>query len=358
VYDVATRRKPAASKSAESIEPTEAAARVISRLAERGGARVTTLVDRAIEHVLERPIAAFVDVDELTDIVVATVTSGNAHRLAERHLKPGRLRQQAWLKGRKETPSDWMGKEARTELEAIVRELKPPRGKWLDGAVDPADVRQLVSPVIQETLTRFVQKLPIPGVSGPAAGTGTGGSSAGLGSKLLSGFGRSAEKLVDAGRSVLGGLGAEMEQRFAAVARDFSQSATGEMRGAFADRARSDEGKRLLARMRQQALSHVLGTPVATIVADGEKLPWDDLIALVEPIAGHLHGYAPFRAAVRHELEALIAVEGAHTLKSRLEEAGLLEQVRVALSGRAATEVTTFVESAAFVGWLNELLGE
>lgn len=305
-----------------------------------------------------RPIAAFVDADELTDIVVSSVNGANARRLVTRHLVVGRRRHDAWLKPRRETPGDWMGKDARTQLESIIGDIRPPRGKWLEGAVDPSDVRALVSPVIQETLTRFVQKLPIPGMSSPSAGSSGGSAGPSLGSKLLSGFGKGAERLVDASRSVLGGLGAEMEQRFASVARDFSQSATGEMRAAFADRARSDEGRRLLARMRKQAVRHVLETPVATIVADGEKLPWDELLGLAEPIAAHLHGYSPFREAVRHEIGALLEIEGSATLGDRLAEAGLVESVRGAIRRRASAEVSQVLEGPAFVAWLNELLAD
>ncbi len=116
---------------------------------------------------------------------------------------------------------------------------------WLKGAVDPDDIRQLVAPVIQQMLLRFASKLPIPGFSGGSGGGGGGGGS-GLGG-LVGMIGKQVQKsagqLAEAGKSVMN-----------SVARDFSRTATTEFRAALAVRMKSDEGKKIVLRIRERVV--------------------------------------------------------------------------------------------------------
>ena len=156
-----------------------------------------------------------------------------------------------------------MPADAQATPRALVASGKGPRFAWLKGAIDPSDLQKLVTPIVQQVLTSFVTKLPIPGFSGSAAArpavTEVPGRWLGRARRSC----REIGKQVSKGASQLaGGLGL---QQFVS---DFSQSAVVEVRIAIVNRLRSDEGCEIMRRIRGRVVDRVLGARTSEVVDD------------------------------------------------------------------------------------------
>jgi hypothetical protein len=203
----------------------------------------------------------------------------------------------------------------------------------------------------------FARKLPIPGRSGSGGGTEDRSRTGfGIRSRIKESASKRAEKFVEAGKSVLGGLSAEVERQIQTAASEFSQSAERDIRRAFVDRIKSEEGRALLAQIVEQAVAHVLRTPIAELNRDAEELPWDDLWALVPPVVEHNRDRAPVVAAIRDELEALLEVEGARSVREVLTEAGLLDDTVASLLAHSKEPAAAFFGGQAFRALAEDLL--
>src|SRR5206468_3292871 len=97
--------------------------------------------------------------------------------------------------------------------------------------VDAALFRRLFAPVWTNLLLSFAKRLPLPGMGGGGGAAGGGAAGAvgrgvsGIAGRITRSAKEQAERLVDAGKSVMGGLGTEVERRLQAAAKDFSDSA-------------------------------------------------------------------------------------------------------------------------------------
>jgi hypothetical protein len=211
-------------------------------------------------------------------------------------------------------------------------------------------VRQLIAPIIQQLLLQFTQKLPIPGVGG-ASGSSSGGrdrDAGGLGG-LVGRIGkqvqRSAGQLADVGRSMMGG-----------VIKDFSQNATSEFRSALRDRMKSPEGKRIVERMRDRFLTHLLGAKADHVVKDFMHLPRPEIARMVALVIDHLRENALFRRVVEAEFAAVVDAIGAQTGKELLEELGIYETTRQQVLEAVDPGVRALAQSDAFGAWLDGVL--
>src|SRR5690606_38041897 len=122
-----------------------------------------------------------------------------------------------------ETLGDLLPLDTQQKLVEILVALEAPRPDWLREAIDPDLVKELFAPVLQRTLLSFARRLPLAGLSGAAGG---------FADKLKKRVGERAEKLADAGRRAMGGLGAQLDERIQAAAREFAEGAQRELREA------------------------------------------------------------------------------------------------------------------------------
>lgn len=315
----------------------------------------------AVEAALARPLNAYLDPDDAVALLVAGTTGENAARWVDRHAWPGFERNLERYEGEATTPADLIGPDARAQLERIVASARPPKSAWSRNAIDPKLVRELLAPVWQETLLGFARKLPFAG-GGDGAAAGSGGSGRGFGTglglrnRLKERVESRAQDFVERSKSVLGGLGAEVERQVQAAAREFSQSATQTVRDALKERLRSDDGKRLVAEMRTQALAAVLDTPVAELQADSREMPVRDVMNLLPLIAEHSRTRDAYRAVLAEEVRAVLAVDGDRPVRDLLDEAGLLDRSMAQLLERADGIAAATVETDAFAAWIQELV--
>lgn len=335
---------------------TKIAERVLERLRGADAPLRTRGVALAVDAALDLPLATFVDVERTTALILAGTTGENAARWVARHGMPGVERNLARYEGQETTPADLLGPDARAQIERLAANLPRPKSTWAKNAVDPQLVRELLAPVWQETLTRFAKRLPVPGISG-ASDSGRGfGSGLGLRDKLKSRVEGRAAELVERSKSVLGGLGAEVERQVQTAAREFSQGATQTAKEAFEARMAREEGKRLVGEIRKQALAAVLDTPIATLQEDARAFPvraWMDLAPL---IAEHQRGLPAYRALLTEEVGAIVAADGLRPIRALLEEAGLLDRVTANLLTDLDTVAAATVETEAFARWVQDLV--
>jgi hypothetical protein len=307
-----------------------------------------------VDFVLDQPIATWIEVDDVVSIATEAATGPNAALYVERHLRPGWERYLARCKQSGDTLGEALPTDVRARIVRLATTTPPPKGEWARDAVDPKLVRDLLSPVLQDFLVSFARKLPLPGIA--AGGDGGSRSGFGLRSRLKETVEKRAGAFVEAGRTVLGGLGAEFERQIVTVARDFSDSAGAELRSALKRRVESPEGRRLLSAIITQAIDHTLATPLAHLNEDTAALPWEEIWALIPPVVEHNRGRGPVVEALEDELRAYIDVEGDRTLRALLEEAGTLDiTVSRALEQGDAVAKSLFA-TPQFAAWIDALL--
>jgi hypothetical protein len=340
-------------------------ARIVGALVAEGSAPRAQCVTLVVDFLLDRPVRELVDVDAVADIVAAGLARDVAARLMERHVVPAIERHDRRVRESGETLGDHLPDDVRARLVTLLAGADGPRAAWARGAVDPALVRRLLAPVLQEVLLGFARKLPGLGGDGGSgeahddAGRGGGGAGAllgGVAGRLKRGVERRAERLVDVGRTVLGGLGAELERQVQTAARDFSQGAVAGLRDAVRARLKSPEGRETMAALRRQVLERLLATPLHDLHDDLARLPLRELAALVPDVAQHDATRAGVRAALREEVAAAVAVYAGDTARAWFAEAGLAETVRASLCARGDTLAAGLFGGDRFAAWLDALL--
>jgi hypothetical protein len=285
--------------------------------------------------------------------VVRALTRDNAQRVAERHVLTGVARVTGALASREEPLRDALSPEAEVSLREMLQHSPPPKLRWLRGAFDPEDFRQLLAPVVQQVLLQFTTKLPIFGQTGQGAGGGGLGGFVGMLGKQVQ---KSAGQLADVGRSVMSGLGGEVERRMQAVARDFSQTATADFRAALVERLASDEGKRIMARMRDRVLEQVLNARLGEVASDVAMLPIAEGARFTVELLDKLATKPWFEAVLHDEIAGVLDELGQRSLHDLLSEAGLLESARAQILSAVEPGLSVLVKRDDFGAWLDRLL--
>ncbi len=311
------------------------------------------LLRLGFDALASEPLAPLFADPALAPLIAHALTFDNVHRDVERLLVPGIARVEAQLKTASERVRDAMPESAQARLMAVMASGKGPRFAWLEGAIDPADLRQLLAPVVQQVLAQFTAKLPIPGLGG-GGGAGLGGLVGKLGKQVS----RSASQLADVGKSVLSGLGSELQSRLETLTRDFSQTAVAEVRTALAERLKSDEGREIVARIRDRVVQRVLDTQLTVIADDFLRLPVDELARLGSEVVAFQPGQPLFTSVLESELAALVSTLGQRSLVELLTEAGILDEARAYCMSAVEPGLKRLAASDAFGDFLDRLLAK
>ena len=301
------------------------------------------------------PLASLTTPPLLARTICEALTRANVERIATRHVVPGVARVTAALSPRPEALRAQLTPAALASLRKLLTHQPPPKLRWLQGAIDPEDFRQLLAPVVQQVLLQFTTKLPI---FTPPGGGGAGGGLGGLVGMLGKQVQKSAGQLADVGRSVMSGLGGEFEKRMQAVARDFSQAATGEFRSALIERLKSDEGRRIVARIRDRVAEQVLDARLGEVADDVGMLPIAEGAHFSAELLGQLAATPWFEQLLKGEIAGVLEELGPRSLAELLSEAGLLDSARQQISAAVEPGLSKLVASDAFGTWLDRLLAD
>jgi hypothetical protein len=311
----------------------------------------TELIELVFDGILARKVGDTIDRAQLLEGIYQGLTTPSADLIASRHVLPALERIAGAFDGKGDALRDLVGADAERQIAAVVRSGQGPRFGWLKGAVDPDDIRQLISPVIQQLLFAFVSRLPIPGLGGS-----NGGSNGGGGEKKPRGVGglvgaigkqvsRSMGDLADVGRSVLGG-----------VVKDFSQSAISEFRVALGERMKTPEGQQILQRIRDRVVTNVLQAKADVVFKDLMHLPRPEIARAVTFSLGHLGQQPLFRAVLEAELHAALDAVQKQSAGELLSELGVLEATRKQVLALVHPIARDVIAADSFTSWLDRLL--
>jgi hypothetical protein len=312
-----------------------------------------------VDHALAHKLSEAIDLQQVHALSLRALTQDNLAQIVEQHVRPGWLRYAQHAPTSEARVGDLVSDAAREKLRAIAAELRLPRAKWALGAVDPALLRKLLGPVWVQVMLNFAKRFPIPGMgavgvaappSAPAA------VSRGLASMLGRSVQQRAERLVDAGRSVMEGLGIDVEKKLLTAARDFSDGAMSVWSTALRERLASEEGRALVAAINVGVVEHVLKTRFTDLQRDAADLPIEQVLELVPDIVAHAARGDFVLTIVQRELSAYLAVEGDHTLAALLSELGVLDETRALLLAHGNQLMRTLAAQDAFADWLGRLL--
>jgi hypothetical protein len=334
----------------------EQRARILAALRAEGSPLRRRGMALAVDFALGRSLHELVDRAGLVRAITESLRAESLVRVIQDRAPATWRRHVARSHERRLAVGETLPEELRTRLRRVIAETPPPPGRWTRNAVDPALVRGLVAPIMQDVLVAFVQRLPLPGVgSAEPSWPGLGLASA-LGSRVRDEIGKRAGQVADAGRAVLGGLGIDVEREIEAATREFSQTAERDFRDALARRIQTPEGRALLGEIQAQLLDRLLASRFDELHEDVESLPWGELAALAGPALDHLRRQPFLARALEDEIEAWLAADGDRPIRDLLEETGLLAPFREhALTTADRLSVELFA-SAAFERWLADLL--
>lgn len=330
--------------------------RILQKLTGDDSSTRTALVKAAVEHVMQQPLASFVDRDSLVTLATKAATEANAALVLSVHGRPAFERQKSRSRASGEKVGDLLPYDADARIAKMLDGARLPEAAWARGIVDPKLVNKLVAPVLQQTLLSFAKKLPIPGMGSEASG-----AAGALGGALLGGLGGlagGAGKLLDVGKSVVGGLSAEVEKKMQAVAKDFAENASENLRDQLRHRIESEEGKKLLREIVLTAVARVREVKVADVLADADVVPAAELDGLVAAVIGHNGPRAAIVDVLRAEIDAALLAEGSMTLGAYLERAGIRDAAVAAVTAKADSVLRAFFGSPEFSAFLDLVLAE
>jgi len=307
-----------------------------------------------VDHVLSQPLSSLVQPAELSSLCTAALSEPRLERAIDRHVADAIARLRARLAAEGGTVGDAVPKELHGAMLDLIGDTEGPRLPWLRGALDPKLVRDLMAPVFQDLLVGFAGKVPgaMGGAAGGAAAAGAGALMGALSSSARSGAGR----LLNAGRSVVGGLGKEFESNLRHVAKDFSRGAVSAFQESLRKRLRSQEGRELLSELQQGAFEHVMAVELSAIDEDLQRLKIGELLALHPPLIAHNLGRQLGQTALTEALEAYFAIEGERTLSELLDDWGVREEIRGIAVQRGEGIARDLFSSDDFRGWLDDVL--
>jgi hypothetical protein len=334
--------------------PDPKAERIIAALGRDGSPLLQEGVTLAVDHLLGSRLTDVIDLAEVAEIVLTGLNEENVARAVSRHVKPGWVRYSAKAGAATEPVSAFVPDAAREAIRKMVITTKPPPARWAENMVDPALLRKLLAPVWVNLLVNFGKR--VMGGSPDSGGSATGRVASSIAGRLSRSVQERAEKLVDAGRSVMGNLGAEVERRVQATAREFADGAQSLFRESLRDRLESEEGRELVARIAGGVVDHVMKTELSALQADAARLPVDGILDTVPGIVSVAVSGPFVQSIVRAEVAAFVDVEGARTLAELLDETGLRERVRALMIQRGSSVVQGVVATPGFAAWLERLL--
>jgi hypothetical protein len=300
------------------------------------------------EALVAQPLSTVIGHEDLADLIVRGMARENVARITRRHVLPAVVRVQTRLASGDEKVRDLLPNDSESTLRALVASGKGPRFRWLKGAIDPTDLQELVAPIVQQVLTSFVAKLPIPRLSGGGGDGGSSPSSGGFGGLV----GKIGKQVSKSASQLAGGLGLQQ------VVRDFSRSAVVEVRVAIVDRLKSDEGREIMRRIRDRVLDAVLDAQTGEVVDDFLRVPAPEVGRIADGAVSHVRELPFFRAILAGEIQAVLAELGSRSLRDLLAEMGLLEGVRKLAIEAVEPGLVDLVRTEAFGDWLDRLLAQ
>ncbi len=303
---------------------------------------IAVLIDLA----LRQPISTYVDIGVLVDVITTGLGEPLLQRIADEHVAPALARLEGPLDAhplRGQTAAAMVPVEVLAEAETLVATMELPQFSWLTRAIDPADVRRLLTPVWQEIFSGFASKLT------PSLPTSASDSIGGLGKGL-------AGALSKMGSTVSRGVAKATDGRVKGVVQDFSAGVTTEVKKALFRRLASDEGQEITEKIRRDLFHQIAQTDGAEIWADLRRMPLVKWLRLLPPSVAQAATLPFTRQLLQQEFRAALAIEGDKPAHQLFDEAGTLPVVRAYLRSTGEQLLDELLSDEAFATWLDRWL--
>jgi hypothetical protein len=306
---------------------------LIARLNDGATASLVTL---SVDHVMTQPVNALIEADWLAGQIVTAIAAASESDQTERWIReriaelranppPGSLRDQL--------PTEVIG----PVRDMVVRPFVPDRviiGRMLGHRAVETLVRDLLVGAIQSFSQRFRPNLP----SGiPGAGLGL----------------RSLKKVR---KSVLGGIGQELEKQAESRVREFVDSVLAQVLAQVADRICDAKDAEIYGRFRGHLMDQILDTPMVDLDHELGKVDPDALVQTGVAIANSLAKRANLRDEVRDMVQAGLEAMGDKTIGAHLKEAGITDEWRAEIEPQMVNRCAEIVQTTAFHDWLTDVL--
>lgn len=329
---------------------------LIERLRGEENTHRSEFIHLAVEHTLALPLNVLIDSEMIAQVITEALTDVNAEQLVDAELHPLLDRLLLHFERTDETPRDLLPENTSEQLIKIVSKGPRPEVEWAKGAVDPAPIRGLIAPIVQDMLLSFTKKLPIPGLGSTEDSAGASSRSSRSRGRLGKALRKSAGSIADMSKAAIGGLGSELERKIQATTREFSNQALGEVRSAIQARLKTKEGQEVIRMTRIALTERFLDTPVHVILEDVYRLPLNELTTLIPPISEHNRSRTQLRAFIEAEVTHHLEKRGDESVGDLLDEYHLREVVSKHVIEKLDTPVASFIESDGFEAWLENLL--
>jgi hypothetical protein len=314
------------------------------------------LVAMVVEHALDRELSDFIDFTAGRNVVVGALTRENLSRIFERHVLAGFSRYTERVEGSSETLGHLVPEVARARIVNLVKHGPMPRAVWARKMVDRALLAKLFAPVWVNLFTSFARRLPIPGLSAVTSAAAGATAASGIAGRLSRSVQERAEKLVDKGRSAMGGLGAEFEKRVQAAAKEFSDGAAELFREALEARLKSDEGRALVAQITDKAFTHVMDAKLVDLHEDTKHANVGEILTAYAEIVGHSVTTSFIASTIDEEVAAFVESQGRRPMREIFSELGALDDVRSVAIAQLSGVARTLFATPTFADWVHRLL--
>ncbi len=326
--------------------------RILARL--RAG-MIEELAGLVVDHVLDRPVTELIEPEWLAGQIVFALRAGTEGDRTE-----------AWFRdqvqaARARVPSGKVGAHIPGEIVDPLREVLA-RPVVLDRELvgrllDHAAVRGLVKDLLQGSLQGFAAKLRSLSAAVPTP------TAASRGMGRLRALSQGVKAVGD---GVLGGISKEIEERSHHRISEFIDHSLAAAMEGVADHICDPSHAASYGAYRAHVLDTVLDTDAATLNDELDKLDPDSLVATGAATARAIARRDGLEEELTRGIRAALDESGGRALRDFLAESGLEEAAgsgadaewRQALHDQIARQATVFVDSPAFVGWLDRLLAD
>lgn len=306
-------------------------------------AALTELLDLSFAFFCTRRVGELVEVERVLSAIDDTVTEPRVARFHERFVAPARERLLARANASSILLGAWLPDEAKTKIADLLGAPMPIPKQFIDEAVANEKVRDQIRDMLRDTLTSFVAKA----TGGGGQGQGQGGGGAGL----MGAIGFGARAFGAAGKSLLGGLGDEIQKQMQERVRDFVDGAVAGVQDRIAKRLADPKTAEDLGKRRKKGFLKLLEKTEAEAAKAIGKAPHAQIDALVPSIVVHNVKRKELREVVKAEVEAVLAELQKDTIGGLLDEAGAREIVREALHRHALPLLRELCKTPAFEAW-------
>ena len=300
------------------------------------------LLDLGLDFVFSRRAADFVAPAHLLGALDEALSEPRVARLQSRWLAPQRARLFARAHASETRLSAWLPAGASEAIAALLGEPAPLPRPLVDEMVSSDRVREEVRAMLNETLSSFIARA-------------VGGSEAPAGS-LRSALGRSALGFAAAGKTLLGGLGGQVQKQLQERVRDFVDGSVAAMQGHIADKLLSPETAETLGKRRREAFLQALSSTEAEAAAFVEaQLPHARLEPLAPSVIAHNLRRPAVRELIESELAEVLRELSTQTVGELLDELGLRARVRAASHEALVPLMRAFAETEGFAAFAARL---